>query len=491
MPSRFDTRQSIIRDILSRVSPVQNSELDNALRSINSELTPPLELRAEDTPSLVVNIGSSLVDNNENQSFKRGVPPLGLGVPNISGTLTFPASSSGTVVVSNGNDLAVNLVDGFHPFSLFVDPGLQFNLINGAVGVDFNAALANALPTPGGSLPLGVIVVQVSSGALQVIDQGSIIQFAAAGGAGGGAGDTTDVLERMKDRLEESDFEFLAANVFSINEDDLIDSSVNAAFNVVNSQFEFQGAASQLSSINLFNTSVVPAGFIPTELEVALYFGQIDAATPMVEISIDGGTTFEVVTMESLSGTDLIRGQIEVGVPASLTGMTPDTPDLRVRITSTEAQSLTGIAINYGSTIPAVAQEVSPFQRFTVNGDDNTTQFIINRFRPSPDTTFLFDINAGQVLAYPAFDISGQTITVADGQFFQPGVSIPLLFFNVVSSFDASDQNAALLAENRLGSLDPSVDRSQAGEGFFVRRKDGQLVEFSVDSNNNIVISEV
>ena len=42
MPSRFDTRQSIIRDILSRVSPVQNSELDNALRSINSELTPPL-----------------------------------------------------------------------------------------------------------------------------------------------------------------------------------------------------------------------------------------------------------------------------------------------------------------------------------------------------------------------------------------------------------------------------------------------------------------
>jgi hypothetical protein len=46
--------------------------------------------------------------------------------------------------------------------------------------------------------------------------------------------------------------------------------------------------------------------------------------------------------------------------------------------------------------------------------------------------------------------------------------------------WDNGSANANLLAENRLGSRDPSQDRSRAGEGPLLRADNGKLVEPSL-----------
>lgn len=67
------------------------------------------------------------------------------------------------------------------------------------------------------------------------------------------------------------------------------------------------------------------------------------------------------------------------------------------------------------------------------------------------------------------------------------------LFYSLdSSSVEGVPQNyRKLLDENFLGSIDPSLDRSEAGRGIRLRREDGQLVELTIGAGNTIQIWEI
>ena len=60
-----------------------------------------------------------------------------------------------------------------------------------------------------------------------------------------------------------------------------------------------------------------------------------------------------------------------------------------------------------------------------------------------------------------------------------------------IGTKDTSDDNAALLAGNHLGSPNAAIDMSVAGRGIFLRRPDGTLRELTIDDDDNVAIYSV
>ena len=167
--------------------------------------------------------------------------------------------------------------------------------------------------------------------------------------------------------------------------------------------------------------------------------------------------------------------------------------DLRVKVTSSAgSKKLKAFGIFYDEHIGDVVTGIQALQKFVFSGDLDTTSFPLTRFLPDPDNMKVYDIRTGQVYRYPAFSISGHTVTFPTGTFLAPGETVELIFDQSQGSgFDHSDQNGNLLAANHLGSTDATVDKSSAGRGIFLRKPNGELVEVCVDDANNIVIYSV
>lgn len=154
---------------------------------------------------------------------------------------------------------------------------------------------------------------------------------------------------------------------------------------------------------------------------------------------------------------------------------------LKARITaSLTGGEVAGIGVYYGLVAPVVSG-VKSIERFVFSGDDDVTEFTINKFKPNPDFLKVYDVKSGLTYRFGAFSISGNKVVFSPGQFLSPGEEIDLIFDQSLGGgFDNSDDNANLLAENRLGSEDPSLDRSAPGEGILLKSTNGKLVEVYV-----------
>ena len=167
--------------------------------------------------------------------------------------------------------------------------------------------------------------------------------------------------------------------------------------------------------------------------------------------------------------------------------------NLKVKITSSAgSKKLKAFGIFYDEHVGDVVTGIQALQKFVFSGDLNTTSFTLTRFLPDPDNMKVYDIKTGQVYRYPAFSISGHTVTFPAGTFLAPGETVELIFDQSQGSgFDHSDQNGNLLAANHLGSTDATIDKSSPGRGIFLKKPNGELVEVCVDDANNIVIYSV
>lgn len=202
MATKLDARQIRSRDVLQQIYPhLAEQELDDLLRSIDFDLTPPLQLDATATPSLVVNVGADTVDNTlsdrqQSLSHISGVIPSYAG-----GTITFP-SSSGTITLAPGNNNSLTIGSNeFVKVLVYLDASSNLNVLPGAA----NAVEANAIvpPPPADTIPRGYIVVSSDGGGnVNAINQDKIFQFA-AGSSSSTAGSTTalDRLEAMWDAI--------------------------------------------------------------------------------------------------------------------------------------------------------------------------------------------------------------------------------------------------------------------------------------------------
>jgi len=164
--------------------------------------------------------------------------------------------------------------------------------------------------------------------------------------------------------------------------------------------------------------------------------------------------------------------------------------DLRFKVTSYTSKSLKAFGVFYNESVGAITEGTLAQQRFIFSGDLDTTSFALTRFLPDPDHMKVYDVTSGQVYMYPAFTIDGHNVVFPVGTFLIPASTINLLFDQSEGvGYDYSAENANLLAANKLGSSDTSVDKSVSGRGILIRNSAGQLRELWLDSSDNLNIT--
>ena len=190
MVQKTDTRQLRYNDSgvspdLDQVTTTVDKQLDNLLRSINSELTQPLRLTPNSTPNLIVNVGNITVTNPET-SRSRTVPPISNTTPAFTtGTITFPAATGGNIVPSSGATVALVCPSGqFTRVGISLNAAGQLTITQGTAGAPF--AAATAAPTPSSALPIGFIAVHNTGGTIDNITDAMIYTFGSGGGGSGG-----------------------------------------------------------------------------------------------------------------------------------------------------------------------------------------------------------------------------------------------------------------------------------------------------------------
>jgi len=181
----IDVRQSVNRSVLQALFPwVGSKTLDVLMTSINYGLTPPFQVDAQNTPSLVVNVGASTIANSESNR-NNTAQFIGSVLPSFSGgTVTFPSASGGNVTTSTGGSTPLTLASGdYCAVLLFID---QSNNLGAAVGAAAASPSLVVVPPPqANTFPFAYVVVHNLGGTIQNITQNTIYQL--VGGSGGGS----------------------------------------------------------------------------------------------------------------------------------------------------------------------------------------------------------------------------------------------------------------------------------------------------------------
>lgn len=188
MGKNLDVRQSEFRGILQQLFPyVADQTLDILLQSINSDLTPPLKVDASNPVSLVVNVGPTVVYNPESNR-QRSISFVNNIIPSlISGTVTFPAASGGTISTSTGQTYILTLPSGDYAQALLaLDTSNNIVVKMGAASATLGGAV---VPSPvTNTLPFAYVTIHNNAGTIANISQNAIFQFTSGGGGGGGGG---------------------------------------------------------------------------------------------------------------------------------------------------------------------------------------------------------------------------------------------------------------------------------------------------------------
>lgn len=157
-------------------------------------------------------------------------------------------------------------------------------------------------------IQLGEVVVQESAGSITNILQNAIVQLSTAG-SGSGSGDANELLERIKDRLINSPFEWAEPNIFLTDEDDKI-GSATATFDVANTLYKFTGIGQNIVSIQSLDAEFLTEEKDLNSVELIAFWnpGFIDS-NATYEVSRNGGVDWFAVTMDRVGlTTDTFRG---------------------------------------------------------------------------------------------------------------------------------------------------------------------------------------
>lgn len=170
--------------------------------------------------------------------------------------------------------------------------------------------------------------------------------------------------------------------------------------------------------------------------------------------------------------------------------------DLRMRVTGQRGttQALLGVHAMYGE-IQNVSAVDGKHDRnvFIFDGQvDNTSTFTLN-FVPDTALLAVYDTNTGQVYKHAGefgpFQVNGLQVIFPANAFNRPGMVALVIEQGLGYSFDGAQQNAALLADNRLGSTNAALDKSVSGEGILLRAAvNGKLVDASLTWNGSFYV---
>ena len=193
MATKLDARQVISRDVLDQIAAT-GAELDNILRSINSNDTAPLSLSVAGT-NRIVNIGSIFVTNPETNKNKT-IPTISNVLPAFtSGTVTAPATGSGTITVSAGTSLVIAMTSSqFLKIGINIDNLGNISLTAGTAGASLAAATAPAAVA--NTFSPGYVVLRTDgSNNMANILSSDLYQYVGGGGGGSGSSSSTEIVQ--------------------------------------------------------------------------------------------------------------------------------------------------------------------------------------------------------------------------------------------------------------------------------------------------------
>lgn len=189
----LDDRQIVNRSALQELMPwLPNQGLDVLMTSVDFDLTPPLKVDATSVPSLVINVGPSIVANTASNRNK-SISFIDNLIPNSPpGTVTFPSSSGGNIVASTGGTtpLVVPVGDYVQVLLALDSTG---NIIVSVGTPSAILSLALVPPPNTNTLPFAYVTAHNVSGVIQNITQSNIFQLQ-LGGGGSGGGDGSESL---------------------------------------------------------------------------------------------------------------------------------------------------------------------------------------------------------------------------------------------------------------------------------------------------------
>jgi hypothetical protein len=168
----------------------------------------------------------------------------------------------------------------------------------------------------GDGLKVGQVLVRKSSTNVYDIAQSDIIQLGVGSGSGdgGGTGDANELLERLKSRLDSSDYEYMTPAIFSIigaTESKIPETT--AEYSSINKNFKFQ-SGSIYQSISVLDSDFLSQDASDAvdvdEVEVVAYYDldYIDT-NPTFQLSRDKGFNFQNIAMTRIGNSDTYIGR--------------------------------------------------------------------------------------------------------------------------------------------------------------------------------------
>lgn len=308
MSTKLDARQTISRDLLDQLVNATGTELDDILRALNEEATPPLRMSASSPADQILTIDSISVANPAT-GRNRTIPTISNTLPAFaSGTVTVPTSSGGTVTVSPGTNSTLTLsVGNYIKMGVSLDASGNLSVQFGVEGA--SVAAATAPPAVNNTFAIGYVVLQNVAGTISTVTDANIYQYV-GGGGGGGSGDANSFLETLKNQLNDSTYEFLTPNIFSQQEDSLIDGASTATYSLVTQAVSFSAGAETLVSAQMLDADFLDESKDVGSVELSAQWltGSVDTAAAY-EVSRDGGNEYQAVTMARIGASDTFTGK--------------------------------------------------------------------------------------------------------------------------------------------------------------------------------------
>lgn len=178
MSKNFDTRQSEHRSALEQLTgPDSNKTLKDILPAVNSEVTPPFALRANDSGNdRQLNVSANILTNPQTSRKRANSPVNNQFFEFTSGTILFPSTSGGSITVTPGTNTTLTVGSNEYIKVLIqIDENGDLSVKPGTP--DATEANATVEAPDANTLALGFVTLFNNAGTIDNLSDSNILQF--------------------------------------------------------------------------------------------------------------------------------------------------------------------------------------------------------------------------------------------------------------------------------------------------------------------------
>lgn len=320
---------------------------------------------------------------------------------------------------------------------------------------------------------LGMVAITSADGVnVSPITAPDIRQLGVGGGGSGGEGDANELLERVKNRLDNGDYEVVTPVIFSTAEETLTDPVTTASYDVANALYTFPLGSEQFTSVQMLDSVFLSEGKDVGNIELVAYWDLDDLdASATYEVSRNGGIDYQAVTMSRIGQSDTFYATHSFADTETLSTIdTNVTEDSDAALTDTILRRAQAFTVATQTTLKQLTLNCNVLG--SVDGNVCIQVVKDNGGIPSEDATdLLFESTPQDISGFAAGDndiVVQCTIPVEAGTY----------HLVVKSDLEYRDSYNAGVSEFRIraNSADTTPDSTQFTTSPWVASTDGKLM---------------